>query len=640
MALSWQYRASCAPTYWLDPPIGPLPTPCAERYEAGHQLAAAKPWQYLAPIPATTWMLVSLPLARSHVALILVAGSALALSPGCGGAAKGNAPPKLPGVPAGIFRDVAEQSGVAFRHTNGAIGKFLFGETTPPGCALFDADGDGWLDLFVIQSGAPPGEPASGERGSCALYLNKADGTFRDGTSGSGLNADLGYAQGCAAGDVDNDGKPDLYVTGYGGNRLFRNLGEGRFQDATARTGVGDTEGGPHWATSAAFGDYDADGWLDLFVCHYCAWKPESDATCVDRMGKRIYCDPLIYPGAVSRLYRNEGKGRFRDVTRRVGLDELRARSLGAVWLDCDDDGRLDLYVANDLDGNWLLRNEGDRFHEVGLEAGASFGADGKALSGMGIGVGDYDNDGREDLYVTNFSGQTNSLYRNDGPTGGAPRFTHRTQQAGLSGPSWQRLGWGVAFLDYDRDGWSDLVVGNGHVNTEIEAASVGVTYAEPKSLYRNLGDGTFADLSMKGGGLTLPRVTRGLAVGDWDNDGRVDVVAANQNERPQLLRNESEDRNRWLSLRLVGTRSNRDGYGAKVTVRAGELRRFAECRSSLSYASACDPRLHFGLGGAERATVTIRWPSGRRETLPDLEVDRWYVCTEGRGCVVAGAGR
>lgn len=538
----------------------------------------------------------------------------------------------------GVFRDVTERAGITFRHSNGAQGQYLFIETTPGGCAFFDSDNDGWLDILFVN-----GQPLNmAERSNLqtfkptpvVLYRNNRNGTFTDVTRGSGLDVDLNYAQGVAVGDFDNDGREDLYVTAYGGNRLFRNLGGGRFEDVTARAGVADNHDGVHWALSAAFGDYNNDGFLDLYVCHYCEWSPETDAHCVDRYGARIYCDPTIYRGDVGRLYRNNGNGTFTDVTAAAGLAKFRARGMGVVWLDYDQDGRQDIYVANDMDANLLYHNEGNgTFREAGLVAGVAYGASGKPLSGMGIAVGDYDNNGYEDLYVTNFSGQTNSLYRNDG--GGL--FTHVTENAGLSAPTWHYLGFGVAFLDYDRDGWRDLVVGNGHVNDKIEQASIGVTYAEPKGLYRNRGDGTFEDAVADKGDLRTPRVTRGLAIGDYDNDGRVDVLACNQNDRAELFRNESRDDHRWISLRLVGTRSNRSGYGTKVYVSAGRQRQFAECRSGMSYVAASDARVYFGLGKAQRVDVTLHWLSGQRETMQGLATNRFYLCTEGQGCQVDG---
>ncbi len=538
----------------------------------------------------------------------------------------------------GVFRDVTERAGITFRHSNGAMGKFLFIETTPSGCAFFDSDHDGWLDVLLlngkplISSSTPRLGEGQGRGSSITFYRNNRNGTFTDVTRGSGLDSDLNYAHGVAVGDYDNDGREDVVVTAYGGNRLFHNLGGGRFEDVTDKAGVADHHDGAHWATSVAFGDYDNDGFLDLYVCHYCEWSPAKDAQCLDRYGERIYCDPTIYRGDVGRLYRNNRNGTFTDVSVASGVAKFRARGLGVVWLDYDGDGWQDIYVANDMDANFLYHNEGDgTFREQALVAGVAYGASGKPLSGMGIAVGDYDNNGYEDLYVTNFSGQTNSLYRNDG--GGM--FTYTTENAGLAGPTWHHLGFGVAFLDYNRDGILDLVVGNGHVNTKIEQASVGVTYAQPKGLYRNRGDGTFESASADRGDMAHLRVTRGLAIGDYDNDGRIDVLACNQNDRAELFRNVSRDDHRWISLRLVGTRSNRSGYGTKVYVRARNQKHFAECRSGASYLSASDARVYVGLGKTARVDVALHWLSGQREMMKELETNRFYVCTEGQGCKV-----
>jgi len=557
--------------------------------------------------------------------LSLLAVSAL-LSAGCR-KSQTNTPLRSP---SGIFRNRTTEAGIGFRHSNGETGRYLFVETTPGGCALLDYDNDGWLDLLFVQSGSPPGSRES-TPGRCVLYHNEGKGRFREVTAGSGLEVDLGYGHGIATGDYDNDGLIDLYVTAYGGNKLFHNLGHGQFEDVTDRSGVSDREGGPHWSTSAVFGDFDNDGLLDLFVCHYCVWSPKSDAVCLDRSGERIYCEPTLYEQEASRLYRNEGKGIFRDITRQAGLAGLHGRALGAAWLDYDGDGWQDLYVANDMSANFLFQNKGNgAFREVALNSGVAYSGSGKALSGMGIGVGDYDNDGREDLYVTNFSGQTNSLYHNDG--GGM--FTYATESAGLSGPTWHYLGFGTAFFDYNRDGLLDLIVGNGHVNKKIEQATVGVTYAQPKGLYRNLGKGQFAEEVTARGDMNQRRVSRGLAIGDYDNDGRIDVLACNQNDRAELFRNDSRDSHHWISLRLIGTRSNRSGFGARVTVEAAGKRYFAECRSGFSYLSASDPRVFFGLGTEGRpVAVTIEWPGRARERLSGLTVDRFYVCTEGQGC-------
>jgi enediyne biosynthesis protein E4 len=545
--------------------------------------------------------------------------------------------------------DVAAAAGLRFRHSNGARGRHMFVETTGSGCALFDYDNDGWLDLLLLQAGPLPGTPERAradathalapppagvtEAAANRLYRNRGDGTFADVTAGSGLEC-TGYSQGVAVGDWDNDGFDDLYVTAYGGNHLFRNeRGTGRFRDVTARAGVANTEAGPRWSVSAAFGDDDGDGDLDLFVCHYVKWAPAIDHPCHDGYGNPSYCHPHAYDGETVTLYRNNGDATFTDVTRAAGLAGLVGRGLGVTWLDFNDDGRPDLYVANDLTPNFLLRNNGGgTFTDVAMEAGVAVSDSGTLLSGMGIGVGDTDGDGREDLFVTNFSKQGNSLYRNDG--GGA--FSNRTYASGIGTISLNWLGFGCAFLDEDLDGRLDLLVANGHVMDNVALTEREITYAERKSLYHNRGDGTFVDIAAGAGDLAVSRVSRGLAIGDFDNDGAMDALVNNQNDTPQLLRGTARSRypeRHWLSLRLQGTHGKRDAYHARVTVQSGGRTQVREVRSGFSFASASDRRVHFGLGSAAVAdTVTIRWPGGHTDRFRALPADRIYVVTEGRG--------
>ncbi len=556
----------------------------------------------------------------------------------------------------GPFRDIGEQAGLRFRHDPGAAGQFRFVETTAGGCAFLDYDRDGKLDFFLVQSGPVPGTSAPGKRPLCALYHNEGTATaprFRDVAAEAGLDQDFGYVQGVAVADYDNDGDPDLYLTAYGGNHLLRNEAGVRrkaqgvsspperdsrltphasrlFRDVTAQAGVGDADQGPRWATSAAWGDYDADGRLDLYVCHYCRWTPQTDVPCVNRAGQRTYCTPTQYEPDVGRLYRNRGNGRFQDVTHAARLDSVRGRGLGALWLDYNGDRRLDLYVANDLNPNLLFRNRGNGvFEESGLTTGVAYGSDGQALSGMGIAAADYDGDGREDLYVTNFSGQTNSLFR----SAGQEEFRYSTQSAGLAGPTYPFLAFGVSFLDYDNDGNPDLVLGNGHVNPDIDQMGIGVTYAEPKGLFHNRGDGTFEDRSASSGDMLHPRVTRGLAAGDFNNDGRPDVLVNNLAGPAELFQNVDAAPGHFITLRLVGVRSNRDGIGAQARVTAGGRTRLAVSRASCSYLSSQDPRLHIGLGAVGRVDrLEVLWPSGQRDVYRNVPADHGYVVTEGKG--------
>jgi hypothetical protein len=533
-----------------------------------------------------------------------------------------------------LFTDVVQQAGIAFRHDNGERGQFYFVETTGSGCALFDYDNDGWLDLLLLQAGPVPGtaQRAPWDRQKQPrnrLYRNRGDGTFADVTEGSGLE-NTGYSQGVAVGDYDNDGYDDLYITAYGGNTLFHNeKGTGKFKDVTQTAGVRDTERGARWATSAAFGDYDRDGFLDLYVCHYALWSPAANKKCHNVAGKQDYCSPEVYDPDVDVLYRNNRNGTFTNVTQIAGISQQRGRGLGVAWLDFNGDGWEDLYVANDLNPNILWRNNRNgTFTNVAVTAGCAYSDLGTPLSGMGIGVSDYDNDGREDLFVTNFSGQPNSLYHNDGNE----RFTDVSYRSGLAEPHLRFLAFGCEFFDYDADGWRDVIVANGHVLTRIAETVEGVTYKERKQLFRNTGKGTFEEVTRHLGGLHRPTVSRGLAVGDYDNDGWLDVLVLNQNDAPQLLRNNGHD-NQWIAFKLVGVKSNRSGAHAKVAVRYGGRQQFSEVRSGSSFCSHSDRRVYFGLGKATQVDeVTIRWLSGTQDTLRHLKANCLYIVTEGQG--------
>ncbi len=529
----------------------------------------------------------------------------------------------------GLFQNVAAAAGITFRHSNGAKGRFWMIETTGSGCALFDYDNDGFLDALLLQSGPLPGD--AGPRRNALYHNTRATGAprFVDVTAGSGLE-DSGYGQGIAVGDFDNDGFDDLYLTAYGGNHLFRNLGgTGRFEDITRRAGVGDTDQGPRYATSAAFGDYDNDGRLDLYVCHYCPWTPAMNRVCHDTTGEQDYCSPDIYDPEVHRLFHNRGGGRFEDVTRASGIGAGRGRGLAAAWLDVDGDGREDLYVANDQNASFLWHNEGaGRFREIATSAGCAFAETGTPLSGMGVGVGDYDNDGREDIFVTNFSSQPNTLYRNLG----SRRFADTSMAAGVALPHMLFLSFGCEFLDYDADGWRDLVVADGHVQTRVATSFDGVTYAERRQLLHNEGNGRFTEVVAGLGDLARPMVSRGLAVGDVDNDGGLDVLVNNQNGDAELFLNRSP-RGHWISFRTEGLKSNRDGCHAWVKIVANGRTQVAEVRSGSSYASHSDRRVYFGLGASGRVErVEVRWPSGARDTARDLTADAFYTLTEGRG--------
>jgi len=564
---------------------------------------------------------------RGHLLLALrlcVTGTGLALLvTGC--------PPKPPvapvplskNAPPGRFTDRAAAAGIEFRHSNGATGQKRFPEITGSGCAFLDFDQDGWLDILLLDAGAlPDGGPTQRNR----LYRNTRDGHFEDVTEGSGL-ARTGYTQGAAVGDFDNDGYPDLYVTAYGGNHLFRNqAGTGKFTDVTVQAGVSDLDQGPRYSLSAAWGDYDRDGWLDLAVCRYARWSPETDKPCRNSLSARSYCSPELYEGDGLRLYRNRGNGTFVESSRSTGLAAFNRRAMGLAWLDYNRDGWQDLFVACDLQPNLLLENGGrGRFREKAVETGVAYGDMGGVLSGMGVAVADYDNDGWDDLHVTNFSHQPNSLFRNVG----RGFFENQSVWSGLADPSNPLLGWGCEFLDYDRDGYKDLVVANGHMHEDVAKTVHGVTYQQPKSLYRNNRDGTFAEIRQSVGDLSTATLSRGLAVGDYDNDGGPDVLVNNQNGNAQLLRNEYQG-GHWIAFLTQGKQSNRDGMHARIRVRSGKLTQQSEVRAGASFCSSSDRRVHFGLGAASAADVEIRWPSGKSYRARGLAVDRVWRWAEG----------
>jgi hypothetical protein len=530
----------------------------------------------------------------------------------------------------GLYTNVAEQAGIHFRFTNGATGRNYLLETTGSGCAWFDYDNDGYPDLLILQAGPLPGAPRTGAEPRNRLYHNNGDGTFTDITAGSGLE-DTGYSQGVAIGDYDGDGYDDVFITGYGGNHLYHNQhGTGKFQDVTVRAGLADLNHGPRWCTSAAFGDYNNDGKLDLYVCRYAIWSPQTDRACKDPQGHASYCSPDIYPPEEHALYRNNGDGTFTDVSKQAGITKHRGHGLAVAWIDYDGDGYEDIFVANDLSPYMLWHNNRDgTFTEVGVQAGVALSDMGSLLSGMGIGVRDYNGDGREDLFVTNFSGQMNVLFRNDGQN----HFTNVTMPSGVGPISMKHLAFGCEFIDYDLDGWPDLIIGNGHVNADVEAYSQGDTYAQPKSLLHNNSKGAFTEVTDNLGDLAVPHVTRGLAVADYNLDGHLAIFANNQNGLPELLRYTGPPTGHWFALDTRGVRSNPDGYHARVTLRAGGRTQTAEVRSGSSFASHSMSRLYFGLGSATKIDeVTIRWHASKAiTTARDVPADRIYRAVEGQ---------
>jgi YD repeat-containing protein len=529
-------------------------------------------------------------------------------------------------VPA--FRDDARAVGLDFTFRNGRSTLRQLPEITSGGIGMLDYDGDGWLDVYVVQGGAFPPEqarPAGGDR----LFRNRGDGTFEDVSGPSGIaRLSRGYGHGVAVGDFDNDGRPDLFLTRWRSYALYRNRGDGTFEDATGRAGLG---GDRDWPTSAAFADLDHDGDLDLYVCHYLRWDAEHPTLCL-RPGKPgevldpdrryEYCMPNPFPALPDHLFRNDG-GRFVDVTTAAGIIDRDGRGLGVVALDVDEDGRVDLFVANDTTANYLFRNLGGlRFEELGTAAGVACNAAGAFQAGMGTAAGDLDGDGRPDLFVTNFYGESTTFFQNLG--GGS--FADRTAAVGLADPSRYLLGFGIALLDANNDGRLDLAQANGHVIDNRPNLFLDM----PGLLLVGGADGRLVDVTDAAGApWTTPRIGRGLAVGDLDNDGRIDLVGLPQNS-PLVYFHNQTPHGHALTLLLEGTRSNRDAIGAVVTVTAGGRRRRAWRAGGGSYQSASDPRLHFGLGDDRIEQVEVRWPSGRADRFGPLEVDCSYRLREG----------
>ncbi len=516
------------------------------------------------------------------------------------------------------FVDVTALSGIDFRHVDGRSGHKFFVETLGCGVALFDFDQDGYLDIYFVNGRALPGY--AGASPTNALYHNNQDGTFNDVTQQAGVEGN-GYGVGCCVGDYDNDGYPDLYVTNYGQNQLYRNNTDGTFADVTRKAGVGDQR----WGTGCAFADYDNDGDLDLYVANYVDFQLEKNPKCVkDEI--ITYCTPEIFPPTSGVLYRNNTDGTFTDVTDESGLSK-KGKGLGVVWEDYDNDGDADLFVANDTMPDCLFKNNGNgSFTEVGMLVGVAFNEDGKALNGMGVSFGDYDNDENPDLIVTNFQDQPNSVLHNEGDG----FFTDLSYASGIGEKSLIYLAWGVEFIDYDNDGLLDIFVANGHLHDNIETFSEIGTYAQPNQLFRNRGNGKFEDVSRQSGsGLQLRKVSRGMAYGDLDNDGDLDVVVTNLNQTPDVLGNSGEKAHHWLAIKCVGRKSNRDGIGARITVTTEQGSQIRSIRSGASYLSQSDTRAYFGLGAAKTADVEIRWPSGLTQDFRGVGVDRLLVVEE-----------
>jgi hypothetical protein len=504
-------------------------------------------------------------------------------------------------------------------------------ETTGTGVAIFDYDNDGWPDIFLVNGTTLEGFPA-GQGPTNHLYRNNHDGTFRDVTVQAGLAA-TGWGQGVCVGDYDNDGWEDLYVTYFGKNRLYHNQ-SGVFSEIAEQARVAGS--GKAWGTGCAFVDYDRDGLVDLIVANYVDFDlsnapvPGERSACMWK-GVPVMCGPRGLPGAKNILYHNQGHGTFEDVTTKAHIDQTNGHYAFSVsTLDFDDDGWPDIYVACDSTPSILYHNNRDgTFTDLAVVSGAAFNEDGREQAGMGTTVADYDGDGRLDIFKTNFSDDTATLYRNNGDE----TFSDATFPAGL-GLHTQYLGWGAMFFDFDNDGWPDLIVANGHVYPEVDKYHLGSNYEEPRVLYRNNGHGTFTDLSASAGpGISTPASARGLAVGDLWNDGRLSVVISNMSAHPSLLVDEVRSGNHWIAIKTVGSKSNRDGIGARVTVKIGKRTLVDEVRSGSSYDSNSDMRVHFGLGSAMKIDeLKIRWPSGLVERFDTPRVDTIHTLKEGTG--------
>ena len=530
------------------------------------------------------------------------------------------------------FTDIAEKAGLTGQNIFGGIDtkKYII-ETTGNGVAIFDYDNDGWPDIFLV-NGTRLNGFAPGKSPTNRLYRNNHDGTFTDVTAQAGLTA-TGWGQGVCVGDYDNDGWDDLYITYYGKNRLYHN-NHGVFTEVAEKSGVAGS--GKAWGTGCAFVDYDRDGRLDLVVANYVdfdlatAPAPGERPTCIWK-GVPVMCGPRGLAGAKNILYHNRGDGTFEDVTAKSHIDRTDGHYAFSVsTLDFDEDGWPDIFIACDSTPSILYRNNHDgTFTDVAVTAGAAFNEDGREQAGMGSTVGDYNGDGHLDIFKTNFSDDTSTLYKNNGDG----TFTDATTSAGL-GLYTQYLGWGTMFLDFDNDGWPDLLLVNGHVYPEVDSQHLGSSYKEPRILFHNNGDGTFSDISASAGAaITTAASSRGLAVGDLWNDGRMSAVINNMNAEPSLLVNDVRNGNHWIAIRTVGTKSNRDGIGARIRVKTPNRILVDEVRGGSSYISNSDMRVHFGLGKSDKVEwVEIRWPSGLTERFTKLAVDQGHVLKEGSG--------
>jgi hypothetical protein len=526
------------------------------------------------------------------------------------------------------FRDITAQAGIRYRHNNGAFGKKYLPETMGPGAAFIDYDNDGFQDILITNGTDWPGRTSKGS--TPKLYRNNGNGTFADVTVKAGLNVSM-FGLGVAVGDFDNDGYDDIFLTALGQSHLFQNNGNGAFTDVTKAAGLW---GPAEFSTSAAFVDYDKDGKLDLVVANYVQWSIASDIYCTLDGTKKSYCTPESYKGASARLWHNLGGGKFEDVTRKANLYDVTSKSLGVAILDADNDGWPDILLANDTQPNKLYINQKNgAFKETGVSAGIAFSEDGIARAGMGVDAADYDRSGKQSIIISNFANQMISLYHNEGNG----LFVDEAPRSEVGRKSLLSLGFGCFFFDYDNDGWLDILVANGHIENEIEKIQKRVTYAEPPHLFRNVGGGKFEEVTAKSGpAFAAPRVARGVAYGDIDNDGALDVLFTTNGGPVYLFRN-VDGKNHSLRFKLVGTKSNRDGIGAVVRVTAGGETQSHTLRSGSTYLSQNELIVTAGLGQNKKAdAVEIRWPSGETDRLTNVAADQNVTVQEGKAIIRA----
>jgi hypothetical protein len=527
--------------------------------------------------------------------------------------------------------DVAAQAGVTLLNICGGPSKDYIIDEVGSGAAWFDYDNDGRLDLLIV-NGSTRERTRTGGDPLAALYHNDGNGRFTDVTSRSGLTR-RGWGMGVCIADFDNDGFEDIYLTSaVGGNALYRNRGNGTFVDVTRQAGVGDAG----WSTGCAFGDYDRDGNVDLYVAHYVKFDERTIARRGETAGCKfmtvdVSCGPKGLTGEADVLFHNNGHGGFTDVTKAAGINDPGYYGFGVLFTDLDEDGWPDIFVANDTTPNFLFHNNHNgTFSETGLVAGVALSGDGREQSGMGVDAADYNRDGHFGVVVTHFSHDYTTLYENSGKG----FFTDASYASGLAAGAGRYLGWGVGFVDFENAGWLDLFVANGHIYPEVDAHGIGTRYRQRKQVFRNLGNRRFQEITDQvGGGVLLEKSSRGAAFGDYDNDGDIDVIVVNLDDRPSLLRNDTPPGNHWITLQLTGVKSNRDAIGARVALTASGRTQSTEIRGGGSYLSSNDRRAHFGLGAsAAPVSVRIEWPSGMVETAGGLQPDRFYEAREGQG--------